>query len=154
MIHNIIHNWNNIDQHLETVGFCIDSSYFRFDDECYRQIFGTVMGNPSSPVLADMVLGGLLNTTIAQLHFKPPVLRKYVNDLILAIPLNKLKYAHDMFNNYDKHLQFTYEVLVRKKRSNNTHRMVFQADSRWTFSQLPLLPTKDDRCRKIQNACR
>ena len=118
VIHNIIHNWNNIDQHtdinlslfLEIVEFCIDSSYFKFDNKYYRQIFGTAMGNPLSPVLADMVLEGLLNTIVAQLDFKPPVLRKYVDDLILAIPLNKLKYVHDMLNSYDKHIQFTYEL--------------------------------------------
>ena len=118
VIHNIIYNWNNIDQHtdinlnlfLEIVEFCIDSSYFKFDNKYYRQIFGTAMGNPLSPVLADMVLESLLNTAVAQLDFKPPVLKKYVDDLIVAISLDKLKYVHDMLNSYDKHLQFTYEL--------------------------------------------
>ncbi|XP_058821140.1 uncharacterized protein LOC131683307 [Topomyia yanbarensis] len=116
--HNIIYNWNNIKQHtninldllLEIVEFCIDSSYFKFDDKYYRQIFGTAMGNPLSPVLADLVLEGLLDTTITKLSFKPPILKKYVDDFIMAIPLNKLKQVHDILNNYDKHIQFTYEL--------------------------------------------
>ena len=108
VIHNILYNWNNIDQHtdinlslfLEIVEFCIDSSYFKFDNKYYRQIFGTAMGNLLSPGLADMVLESLLNTAVAQLDFKPPVLKKYVDDLILAIPPNKLKYVHETTNTY------------------------------------------------------
>ncbi|XP_058820812.1 uncharacterized protein LOC131683006 [Topomyia yanbarensis] len=68
------------------------------------------MGNPLSPVLADLVLEGLLDTTITKLSFKPPILKKYVDDFIMAIPLNKLKQVHDILNNYDKHIQFTYEL--------------------------------------------
>ena len=120
------------------------------------------MGNPLSPVLADMVLEGLLDTVTAQMDFKPPVLRKYVDDFILAIPLNKLKYVHDMFNSYDKHIQFTYEleenrrlpyldmVLVRKE--NQTVRTEWFskpiASGRFLLS---LVPTKNERCQELHN---
>lgn len=39
-------------------------------------------------------------------------LRKFVDDLITAIPLNQLQHVLEVFNGYDVHIQFTYELEV------------------------------------------
>ena len=99
----------NLDLFLELVEFCIDSSYFRFRNTIYIQTFGTAMGSPLSPILADIVMEALLKTVVARMPFNIPFIRKYVDDLILALPKDQLEYALDMFNSYNHHLQFTKE---------------------------------------------
>ncbi|XP_062714289.1 uncharacterized protein LOC134291043 [Aedes albopictus] len=120
VINNIIMRWDTIrsntniclDLFLEIVDFCMSSSYCKFNGQHYLQVSGTAMGNPVSPALADLVMESLLDTVLQKLDFPLPFIRKYVDDLIMAIPLNKLQHIMDIFNSYDIHIQFTYELEV------------------------------------------
>ncbi|XP_065094258.1 uncharacterized protein LOC135714816 [Ochlerotatus camptorhynchus] len=105
----------NLDLFLELVNFCVGSSYFVYDGKYYEQVFGTAMGNPLSPIVVDLIMESLLDTTMRKLNFKPPFIRKYVDDLITAIPLEKLQHILDVFNSYDVHIQFTHELEVNNK---------------------------------------
>ncbi|XP_062533254.1 uncharacterized protein LOC134202222 [Armigeres subalbatus] len=120
VMHNVIMKWNeirsntniNVDLFLEIVEYCIDSSYFRYDGQHYHQIFGTAMGNPLSPSIADWVMETLLDTVIEKLNFPLPFVKKYVDDVLTAIPLNQLQHVLETFNSYDIHIQFTYGLEV------------------------------------------
>lgn len=122
-INSIIMRWDEIrpntniclDLFLEIVEFCIDASYFRFDGQHYQQIFGTAMGNPLSPAIADWVMETLLDTVVRMLKIPLPFLRKFVDDLVTAIPLHQLDHVMETFNSYDVHTQFTYELEVDNK---------------------------------------
>ncbi|XP_062537986.1 uncharacterized protein LOC134206299 [Armigeres subalbatus] len=59
------------------VELCLNNSYFMFRDKYYQQTFGTAMGSPLSPILADYVMEDLLDTVITKLNFTIPVLKKY-----------------------------------------------------------------------------
>ncbi|XP_058840547.1 uncharacterized protein LOC131696034, partial [Topomyia yanbarensis] len=115
--HDIIMDWCNIkkytdinlDLFLELVEFCTKNSYFRFRDKHYVQTFGTAMGSPLSPILADIVMENLLQTSTKLLPFAIPVIRKYVDDLFLALPKDKIALTLDTFNAYNSNLQFTKE---------------------------------------------
>ncbi|XP_058445859.1 uncharacterized protein LOC131427008 [Malaya genurostris] len=117
VIHDIIMDWNNIkaytninlDLFLELIEFCVKSSYFRFQDKYYMQTFGTAMGSPLSPILANIVMDNLLHTVTKQLPFNIPIVRKYVDDLFLALPKDQIQYTMDTFNAYNSYLQFTKE---------------------------------------------
>ncbi|XP_058815363.1 uncharacterized protein LOC131678929 [Topomyia yanbarensis] len=123
VIHDIIIRWNeiksntniNLDLFLEIVEFCIDSSYFKYDNKHYLQIFGTAMGNPLSPALADLIMETLLDTVTRTLNCKPAFIKKFVDDLLLAIPMDQLNHVLQTFNSYNEHIQFTYETEVDKK---------------------------------------
>ncbi|XP_055527748.1 uncharacterized protein LOC129720313 [Wyeomyia smithii] len=118
-----MNNWNqikqntniNLDLFLEIVEFCIDSSYFRYNNQHYQQIFGTAMGNPLSPVLADLVMENLLDSVLRILDFKPPFIWKYVDDLMMSIPPDKIQQDMDIFNKHNPHIQFTYELGIDKR---------------------------------------
>ncbi|XP_062558055.1 uncharacterized protein LOC134222926 [Armigeres subalbatus] len=118
----IIMRWDEIrtntdiclDLFLETMEFCIDASYFKFNGQYYQQTFGTAMGNPLSPTIADCD-GIVVGQRSSKAKILLPFLRKYVDDLITAIPLNQLKHVLDIFNSYDVHIQFTYELEVDNK---------------------------------------
>lgn len=123
VMHDIIENWDNISKHtninldmfLEITEFCITSSYFRFRDKYFRQVFGSAMGSPLSPILAELVLENLVNTVTRNLAFEIPVLRKFVDDFILALPEKQIAQTLDAFNNYNEHLQFTMESETENK---------------------------------------
>lgn len=79
---SIIRHWDEIKQHTqicldlfwEAVEFCIDASYFVFEGTYYQQIFGTAMGNPLSPIIADYVMEELLDSAVAAATVEIPYL--------------------------------------------------------------------------------
>jgi len=64
--------WNFIRGHtnlpesefLYGVRFVLDSSFFVFNNTFYRQSFGTPMGSPLSPIIADIVMQDLENRAL------------------------------------------------------------------------------------------
>ncbi|XP_058840890.1 uncharacterized protein LOC131696362 [Topomyia yanbarensis] len=68
------------------------------------------MGNPLSPIVADMVLKDLLDEAIKAVNIPIPILKKYVDDLFLALPPNEIDTVKAAFNDVNQYLQFTTEV--------------------------------------------
>ncbi|XP_062534671.1 uncharacterized protein LOC134203846, partial [Armigeres subalbatus] len=93
----------------------LNNSYFMFRDKYYQQTFGTAMGSPLSPILADYVMEDLLDTVITKLNFTIPVLKKYVDDLFLVLPKPLVEHTLNIFNQFNQHLQFTMEIESAKK---------------------------------------
>ncbi|XP_055543162.1 uncharacterized protein LOC129728731 [Wyeomyia smithii] len=99
----------DLDLFLEMTEFCLKGSNFQFRGKFYLQQTGTAMGSPLSPILADMVMEDLLCNTTKKLSFVPPVLKKYVDDLVLALPQHETQNTLCKFNEYHPNLQFTME---------------------------------------------
>jgi hypothetical protein len=110
-------NWPNIE--LNT-GLCrqeftrllklmMERSYFQFEKKFYKQIDGTAMGSPASPAIADLVMTTLLDTIMPSLEGKVLFVRKYVDDLILAVQSEEVENVLNIFNEYHHAIQFTIE---------------------------------------------
>lgn len=97
------------DEFLSGIKLVLEECCFQFNGQFYRQIFGSPMGSPASPVFADLVLEILEETVIKKLGFKLPFFYRYVDDILTAIPMDKTNEMMATFNNYNKHLQFTIE---------------------------------------------
>jgi len=71
-----------------------------FNEKIYRQTFGTPIGSPLSPVLADIVLQNIEERAISRISISIPFYFKYVDDILLAAPplfhINIL----DIFNSF------------------------------------------------------
>ncbi|XP_053698945.1 uncharacterized protein LOC128745905 [Sabethes cyaneus] len=89
-------NWNsieknttikNIDIFSNLIDFNLSSSYFVYRGTHFRQKSGTAMGNPLSPALADLVMETLLDYVIEAIDIPIPFIKKYVDDLITALPI-------------------------------------------------------------------
>lgn len=109
--------WQNIkkfttlpkEEFLAGLQLVLEQCCFQFNGVFYKQIFGAPMGSPSSPVFADLILEILQDVVIKKLGFKLPFYIRYVDDILTAIPADKVQHIKSMFNSYNQHIQFTIE---------------------------------------------
>lgn len=83
--------------------------FFKFDDICYKQTFGTPMGSTLSPIIADITLQNLVMRAVETLPFNLPFYYRYVDEIALVTPSFMLNVVLDTFNSFHPRLQFTLE---------------------------------------------
>lgn len=116
-------NWENITIHtkikkqdfLLLVRFVFESSFFTFNNRLYSLMLGCPMGSNLSPIVARLTMDFVLHNILDRLTFDVPFIKKYVDDIICAIPSNKVDETLEIFNNFHPNIQFTIE-----KETNNT----------------------------------
>ncbi|XP_044762063.1 uncharacterized protein LOC123319265 [Coccinella septempunctata] len=92
------------------IEFYFDSSYFSFGGNIYLQLDGSAMGNPLSPILAEIAMDELVSSVLANLPFVLPFFWLYVDDSITAVPEEEFDTILDYFNAFNPKLQFTMET--------------------------------------------
>nr|CAI5827748.1 unnamed protein product [Callosobruchus analis] len=70
------------------------------------------MGSTISPILVNYVLDDLIIESLQETDFRVPFVKRYVDDLLLALPTDKIDILLNKFNSYDVNLQFTLEKEV------------------------------------------
>ena len=93
----------------------MNSTYFTFQKNIYKQISGLPMGSPLAPILSHIVMVDLEKTCIEKLSFRPALYKRYVDDIIIALPSDRINETLNIFNSYHQKLQFTIETEI-----NNT----------------------------------
>lgn len=117
LIDSISDKWSSISQHckipyfrfIKLVDFIFHSTYFTFNNRFYKQIYGTPMGSEVSPIAAQYVMDMVLDKCIAKLPFKIPFIKKYVDDIICAVPEQTVAYTLYILNSFHQKIQFTVE---------------------------------------------
>jgi hypothetical protein len=100
---------------LKMVRFIFRSSYFVFNGKFHGQWEGSGMGLPPSPNFADLVMTCLLNYVKKVLDFEVLFVKKYVDDLVLSIPKGKIAVLLEIFNGFNQHIKFTFEMEQDRK---------------------------------------
>jgi len=100
------------EEFINAIKLILESTYFSFNKIIYKQIFGTPMGSPLSPIVADLVLQDLETRAIKKLPFELSLYRRYVDDILLAAFLDQFKVILDVFNSFHGRLQFTLETSI------------------------------------------
>lgn len=95
--------FNYIIEHL------FNNSYFTYNKTFYKQICGTPMGANVSSIIAQYVMDLALDRIIQKLNFQIPFIKKFVDDIITAIPKNNIQTTLNTFNSYNNNIQFTIE---------------------------------------------
>ena len=122
-IESITNKWEKISQHthlplesfIQAIQFIFDSTYFTFNKTIYKQIFGTPMGSPLSPIIADIVMQELESRAIEEIPYNIPIYYRYVDDIILAAPTNSFDEILAKFNSKHDRLKFTIELSQNNK---------------------------------------
>jgi len=100
----------DLTQFVHALDLILSSTCFSFNDTYYEQIYGSPMGSPLSPILADMVMDDLETHCIKKLNFEIHTYYRYVDDIFLIIPKTKVESVLKTFNNYHPRLKFTHEM--------------------------------------------
>lgn len=116
-LHIIQEEWPLIEMHtdvpienfVQIIEFLFEANYFKCGGVCYSMVFGCPMGSSLSPILANIVMSALIKSSLQRLSFTPPFLYQYVDDIITAVPANRVAEILSIFNDFDEHLKFTVE---------------------------------------------
>ena len=117
-INSIKEKWNSIKEFrtipenelIEATKLCLTSTFLKFNDQFYSQIYGVAMGSPISATIANLVMEYVETKVIETLDYKPYFFKRFVDDCILCIPENKLQYTLNKFNYFHEKLKFTHET--------------------------------------------
>jgi len=94
---------------LSAVRFVLTSTYFFFNKIIYKQTHGTPMGSPLSPIIADLVMQDLENHCLNSINCHLTFYHRYVDDIVMAAPSDKVDMIFNIFNEYHDRLKFTIE---------------------------------------------
>lgn len=97
-------------QFIEALKLVLGNCEFSFENKIYKQKFGSPMGSPVSPAAANLVMEYVESTVLSRLNFKPLFFYRYVDDVITAVPSDKVDLLLTTFNNFNKHIKFTIEM--------------------------------------------
>jgi len=103
------------EEFINAIKLVLESTFFVFNGIFYKQIFGTPMGSPLSPIIADLVLRDIETKAIEKLPFQLPLYRRYVDDILLAASVDQFDVIVETFNSFHKRLQFTLEMSIDNK---------------------------------------
>ncbi|XP_044759757.1 uncharacterized protein LOC123317345 [Coccinella septempunctata] len=128
--------WDNIEQHcsiqkekfMNIIEFLLKNGYFVFEGRYFIQTLGCSMGSKLSPILSLYVMDYLIRKCIPKLIFKPPFLKKFVDDVITAIPNTEKENVLTIFNGFNEHIQFTMEEEDEKQSIPFLDTRVYRCD--------------------------
>jgi len=108
---NHIQNYTHIpkNEFLTAVKFVLTSTYFLFNKIIYKQTYGTPMGSPLSPIIADFVMQDLEVSCLNSINCQITFYHRFVDDIVMAAPCNEIDLIFNTFNEYHDRLKFTIE---------------------------------------------
>ncbi len=102
-----------VDDIIELLGLVLNTTYFVFRGQIYKQKFGAAMGSPVSPIIANLFMEDLEQKAIATApdHCKPKFWKRYVDDVASAVKRGQSENLKDHLNTIDPtdSIKFTYE---------------------------------------------
>jgi len=84
------------DDVLELLEFILTTTYFCFRGQIYRQKFGTAMGNPVSPLVANLFMEHLEERLLdtASVELKHRLWKRYVDDILEVVKKTAIGGTH------------------------------------------------------------
>jgi len=71
---------------ISAIEFILSSTFFTFNNVIYQQTFGTPMGSPLSPIIADIVMQDLETCCLRKANCQLSFYFRYVDDIVMATP--------------------------------------------------------------------
>ena len=87
--------------------FCLNSTYFTFQGKFYKQVDGTVMGSPISPIVANLFMEDLETKALATSPHPPSLWKRFVDDTFTIIKKSHKNALLEHINSIDNNIKFT-----------------------------------------------
>jgi len=100
--------YKNSHEFISAIEFVLSSTFFTFNN-IILQTFGTPMGSPLSPIIADVVMQDLEMHCLNKINCQLTFYFRYVDDILMAASFDKIDQIHNIFNGYHERLKFTIE---------------------------------------------
>ena len=118
---------------MKLLEFILTTTYFVFRDQIYCQKFGTAMGSPVSPMVADIFMEFLEQLAIASVpvECKPKLWKRYVDDILEIIKRHGVDGLTQNHNFLPRHPhcaedRWTYEAIGIQKEDTQGPVPAFQ----------------------------
>ncbi len=98
-----------IEDIIDLLSFCLNTTYFVFDGIYYQQVFGTAMGSPVSAVIANLVMEDVEQRALASAPVRLSFWKRFVDDIISAVSRNDIDILLQHLNSIEPSIQFTVE---------------------------------------------
>ena len=99
-----------IDNLMEMLTFCVETTYFGMGFDIYRQEEGLAMGSPLSPVLANLYMEYFEEMALGSTSLKPSMWLRYVDDTFILWPHQEdVQILLDHVNSIRPSIPFTME---------------------------------------------
>ncbi len=160
---------------MELTEFIATTTYFSFRGTLYKQKFGTAMGSPVSPLLANLFMEWLEQEAMATapIECRPKLWKRYVDDILEIVKKNEVENLTNHLNQIDKSnsIKFTHEeekegtipfldTLIVRKPDKSVKLLVYRkathTDQYLSFQshhplqqKLGVIRTLMDRCHSI-----
>ena len=103
----------SVDNIMELLEFVLTTTYFMFRGQTYQQRFGTAIGSPVSPIVANIYTEFLEQRAIATvpIECKPRMWKRYVDDVLEIVNNGKVDQLTEHLNQVDTtgNIKFTHE---------------------------------------------
>lgn len=104
---------NKKEAYLSAAKLCLDDSYFQFRGQFYKLLKGTSMGNPISPLIANLVMSRM-ESILKDQGVLPRWWHRYVDDVFAVIKKNELDNILKMLNAQPQFPTIKFTVVPEK----------------------------------------
>ena len=106
----------SVEDIMEMLTFIANTTYFKFQGQLYQQKFGTAMGSPVSPLIANLFMEDLEKKAIATapVEIGTRIWKRYVDDVLTIIPKDAVPQFTQHINAIDptNSIKFTSEIMT------------------------------------------
>ena len=115
LLDGLVGRWDSIkgitnipkNEFINAVKFVLTSTYFTFNRNVYKQIFGTPIGSLLFPIISDIVIKE--ERVLNSLQFRVSAYFRYVDDVFTIASKDKVAQILNLFNDQHDRLKFTIE---------------------------------------------